>query len=76
MSISMEVRGLLQGGLVEAVQLMRCRTSDVKTGGVPIAVGCGPRSTSRSKDGSCIPALLSPGVQPSTALFPGSRMES
>lgn len=29
----MEVRGLLQSGLVEAVQLALCRTSDVETEG-------------------------------------------
>lgn len=45
----MEVTGLLQGGLVEAVQLVLCRTSDVETRGFPPAVGCGPRSISRSK---------------------------
>lgn len=32
----MEMRGLLQGGLVEAVQLVLCRTSDAETRGFPL----------------------------------------
>lgn len=45
----MQVSGLLQGGPGEAVQLVRCSTSDVKTRGVPLSMGCGPRSISGSK---------------------------
>lgn len=45
----MEVRDLLQGGLVEAVQLVLCRTSEVETRGFPLHVGCDPRSIWKSK---------------------------